>query len=145
LSTGLANINQVRLEKKPRMADFARVAVAAEPAYTDGRYKFATEYASNRERAADTVVENSPVGEVLLRLLANTPKLEETPENLFLKLTAAATEYDRNSQGWPKHHNQLKELIERIAPALDRLGLRAGYKKTNGKRLWRVWRVSSKP
>jgi energy-coupling factor transporter ATP-binding protein EcfA2 len=141
LSVGLRNINTVQLPKKPRMADFARLAGAAESAYTDGRYSFQAEYTSNRERAADTIVENSPVGEVLLRVLGSMTEMSETPQDLFLKLTAMASEHDKKITAWPKHHNQLKEILERIAPALDRLGVRVEFRKTNGKRVVKLWRT----
>ena len=136
LSRGLANAHTVTLERKPRMADFAKIAVASESAYTDTRHGFMAAYTENRDRAADTIIENSPVGEVLLRVMGSADRIEETPQALFLKMQAEATnEYERKADGWPKHHNQLKEVLERIAPALDRLGVRVEHKRTNGKRL----------
>lgn len=145
LSHGLANINTVTLERKPRMADFAKLAVAAESAYIDPSADkgFMAVYAENRDRAADTIVENSPVGEVLLRVMGSADSLEETPQDLFLKMETAAKDYEKKADGWPKHHNQLKEALERIAPALDRLGIRCEAKRTKEKRLLRAWKVAT--
>ena len=141
LSTGLANLATTKLTAKPRMADFAKLAVAAESAYTDGQHGFMVEYTANRERSADVIVDNSPVGEVLMRLLGDGDEIKDTPSDLYLKLCATAKDYEKAANGWPKHHNQLKEAMERIAPALDRLGIRSEYKRSNTKRILRVWRT----
>jgi hypothetical protein len=140
LSHGLANIHDVKLNDLPRMADFAKLATAAEPAYTDCEHDFASAYANNRDDAADIIVQNSPVGAVLLRMFEDTNEIRDTPLGLFLKLQTYATDYDRASSEWPNHHNQLKEIIERIAPALDRMGIGAECKKSGGTRRIRVWK-----
>lgn len=140
LSTGIRRINQVVLDKKPRMADFARLAVAAEPSYTDTHIDFQASYTENRNQAADTIVENSPVGEALVKVLGNANRITESPQELYTKICAEAGEVGKRTKGFPDHHNQLKETLERLAPALDRLGIRVDTRRANGKRLFDVWK-----
>lgn len=141
LSTGLKEVGNVRLEKKPRMADFAKLAVAAESAYTDTHHDFMEMYTANREGAASVILENSPLGDVLLRI-ATTTEQKLTPEELYTRLNAEAKDYEKNSRAWPGAPNKLKSPIERLAPALERQGVRVGYKPSNGKRLYKLQRIS---
>lgn len=141
LSTGLANINNVKLDKKPRMADFAKLAVAAESAYTDTQHSFIETYASNRADAAETIIENSPLGEVLRRLVVIPGYLKLTPDELFDKIEVEAKEYEKSSRGWPSAPNRMKSIIERIAPALERQGVSVSYKRSNGGRFYELRRI----
>ena len=141
LSTGLKNIGSVVLEKKPRMADFAKIAISAESAYTDTRHSFLETYADNRDEAAATIVENSPVGEVLRRLVLVTGTLKKTPTELFEMMNAAAKDYERDARGWPTAPNQIKTIVDRIAPALASAGVEVEYKKNHGVRVFSIKRM----
>lgn len=130
LSVGLANVPSVTLERTPRMADFARLAVAAEPAYQNGAQAFIEAYTENRDEAADTIVENSPLGSVLLRILGAASSTTETPEEWYTRISAEAKDFEKKAAGFPRHFNQLKESLERIAPALERQGVTVTFKRT---------------
>lgn len=143
LSVGLANINSVTLEKKPRMADFAKLAVAAESAYTDGKHGFMEAYTNNREEAAETILENSPLADVLRRLVLVSGELKLKPEELFKRLEVEAKDYEKASRGWPTAPNKMKNLIDRIAPALEHTGTSATYKYIKGKRIWHIKRTNT--
>ncbi len=141
LSVGLANVSSTVLTNRPRMADFARLATAAEPAYSDGVNNFGKQYAANREDAADTIISNSPLGEVLLRVLGTSTSIKLEPEELFTRLNAEATEYDKKADGWPKHSNKLRGALQEIAVALDKLGIQTKRYKSNGIRWIEIWRT----
>lgn len=143
LSVGLANINNVTLEKKPRMADFAKLAVAAEGAYTDGKHGFMETYTSNRDEAAETILENSPLADVLRRLVLVSGELKLKPEELFKRLEVEAKDYEKSSRGWPTAPNKMKAIIERIEPALERVGVSAIYKRIKGDRFWHIKRTNT--
>jgi hypothetical protein len=141
LSTGLTNINTTVLTKKPRMADFAKLAVAAESAYTDGQHKFLDAYTSNRGEAAETIIENSPVGEVLRRLVLVPGHMRVTPTELFKQLNETAKDYEKAGRGWPSAPNKMKSTIERIAPALERLGVSVRFVRIQGERFYEIKRL----
>jgi hypothetical protein len=142
LSTALANVNTVTLDKKPRMADFAKIAVAAESAYTDGKHGFIETYTANREDAAETIIENSPVGDVLRRLVAVNGYMKVTPAELFARLNVEARDYERSARAWPSAPNKLKAIIERLAPALVKQGVSVSHAKNNGERVYVLNRIN---
>jgi hypothetical protein len=61
VSAALRNIDKVKLEKKPRMADFAIWASAAECELGFKEGEFIAAYARNRKEASDIAFESSPV------------------------------------------------------------------------------------
>jgi hypothetical protein len=142
LSTALRNVGNVKLDKTPRMADFAKIAVAAESAYTDGKNSFLEMYTTNREDAAATIVENSPVGDVLRRLVNLNGRMQLTPTELFDRLNKEARDYESNARTWPSAPNKLKSIVERLAPALMKQGVSISHAKNNGTRGYTLDRIS---
>jgi len=59
--TSINNVETVKLEKKPRMADFAIWATAAECALDFKKGEFIHAYNRNRKEASDIALESSPV------------------------------------------------------------------------------------
>ncbi len=123
------------------MADFAKLAVAAEAAYTDTQHDFMQTYTSNREEAAETIIENSPLGDVLRRLVLVDRYLKLTPEKLFERIGAVAKDYEKSARGWPTAPNRMKASIERLAPALERQGVAVAYKRIMGARVYELKRL----
>lgn len=86
LATALGCVERVELSAKPRMIDFAKWAVAAEPAFPTKSGAFEEAYARNREKANETALENDPVACAIVQMVEEkgewTGKTSELTENL---------------------------------------------------------------
>lgn len=123
LATALRNLPHVTLPKSPRMADFARVAVAGEQAYGVESYRFLTEYERNRSESNAVVVETSVMGEYLRKLVPISGSWEGTATHLLSALNELASEAERRAEGWPKAPNRLRPMLQRLAPSLRQIGV----------------------
>ncbi|HEX8136898.1 MAG TPA: hypothetical protein VF544_04845 [Pyrinomonadaceae bacterium] len=74
VSVALRRVESVQLDSLPRMADFAAWAVAAEPAFSIPQRTFIEAYSVNRATANTTALEDSPLSEAVMKLLAAQPK-----------------------------------------------------------------------
>ena len=68
-ATGLRNMPTVRLERSPRMADFAKWVVACEPALEMPPGTFLRRYEENRMTAHDLAIEGSAVADSVRRFI----------------------------------------------------------------------------
>lgn len=125
LSAALANEATTHLARKPRMADFAVWATAAEAATPWPRGGFMAAYEAMRGRAVEEGIEASPVGSVLvdyLRSLSPINRWSPTPTHLYETLTAKAGDRAR-SQAWPRTPRGMGQALNRIAPNLRAIGI----------------------
>lgn len=118
LSVALSEIDNVKLAKVPRMADFAKFAYAA------FGQEFIEKYDSNRSDAHETALENSPVAETLLKFLEGLDRgsWEGTASQLLDALENVAGDKTKGSKSFPKAANKLSSDIARIAPNLPSKG-----------------------
>ncbi len=65
-----------------------------------------------------------------MRVLGTATETTETPEEWYTRISSEAKEFERKAAGFPRHFNQLKECLERIAPALERQGVKITFKRT---------------
>jgi hypothetical protein len=112
----------------PRMADFARWAAAAMPAFGYTAEEFARAYAADQEEAASLILDDSPVPAALRRLLKSGgrwPKEGTTAgaAELLAALATLTSQEARRTGGWPSSPNDLGRLLRRIAPALRAEGI----------------------
>lgn len=133
LSVGLHNLPSVQLKTVPRMADFSRLAVAAEPAYSLGGRSFMETYSENREMAAETIVESSVLANVVLRFIKSNA-WRGTPKELLEQLSQLASETERASRQWPKLAATMKTQLDRLAPALRKQSVDVKHIRSNGVR-----------
>lgn len=139
VSTGLRNLDATTLTAKPRMADFARFAVAAEPAYNaDGETPFIDLYLENREQNTASILETSPLARVVWELVKPDGRWIGSSRLLFAAITEHATDTDRRSPGWPTAENKLKSPLMRIAPALRKPGIDVQYRRSKTGGLWEI-------
>jgi hypothetical protein len=115
----LANVDQVRLGRLPRMADFATWITAAEGALGWEPGAFMDSYMANRNESHEIAIESSPVG-VPLRAIADDG-FDGTFTQLLARLNEAVDEKAR-PKDWPKSARGLSSDIQRIAPNLRRVG-----------------------
>ncbi len=129
VSGALRELPGVKLEKLPRMADFAIWATAAERALGWPARSFLDAYAGNREAANETALEASPIVPPLRVLLKREARLEVTAGELLEKLDALVTEKMRELRAWPKSPRALAGALRRLASNLRAAGIEIAFER----------------
>jgi hypothetical protein len=122
LSTALRNLPHVRLDRLPRMADFARFAVAAEPALGCAPGAFLSAYTRNRTAANELALEASPIATVLIAFVTEVETWRGTAGELLKKLNERAGD-SAQGEGWVKSAQSLGGTLKRLAPNLRASGV----------------------
>jgi hypothetical protein len=139
VSHALKNQATVKLPRKPRMADFAIWATAAETGLGLTAGAFMAAYEDNRAAANQVALENSPAIEIREFIDGLTSSdWQGTPKSLLdaLDLVLKGKGVDPLTKyNWPKAPNKLTEALRRIAPNLRGVGIDVSFPRTNGKRL----------
>jgi hypothetical protein len=123
VSCGLRRRNEVRLDRSPRMADFAHWVVAAEPALPWPAGAFLAAYEANRGEAVESSLEADEVAVAVRELVAEQSEFEGTAQELLATLEARVAEGVRKSRFWPKNPRALSARLRRSAPGLRRGGV----------------------
>ena len=123
VSFGLRRHPDVRLERKPRMADFAMWSVAVEPAcpWPDGTFLEA--YAGNRLGAVEALLDGDPVADVI-RAIA---PWSGTATDLLGQLNQRAPENLTKRKDWFSRPRQVSDALRRLAPGLRRVGIDVAF------------------
>jgi hypothetical protein len=149
IAKGLRTAPTVRLNGLPRMADFARWAVATEEALGAEAGAFMKAYGASQEEAVGQALEASPIAVPLWKLAAAHKGLENawegTATNLLKELTEKIDEEDRRVKGWPKAANTLSRELKRLAPPLRDVGVYAEQLSRSDKQGGKRWRVFYSP
>ncbi len=147
VSTALRNVKTVQLERRPRMADFARWCVAAESALDCESGAFMGAYASNRSNAHELALEASPVAAALIPFVEEKESWTGTAAELLEELIRRVPD-ERLREGWPKSPKHFGGVLKRLAPNLRALGVDvrsgkdAGREGGTGRRLIRLELIS---
>jgi putative DNA primase/helicase len=137
VSCGLKNFENTRLESMPRMADFAKRVVAAEPKLPWKPGEFNEVYQANREESAMTSFESNVVAMALKQFIEGKNEWQGTTTELKQELEGSHyNEEFINDKYWPKNPSQLSNRIRRISPSLRAAGISVEEKKVRGQRLW---------
>jgi len=106
----------------PRMADFAKRIIAAEPALWE-RGTFERVF----RKAADDVIaaglEASPVAQAITKLMASHSRWSGTATELLNTLSELVDDKTKGLRIWPKVARTMADSVRRIAPALRHDGL----------------------
>jgi hypothetical protein len=117
---------QTRLEKHPRMADFAKWGAACETAFwTPGTFLAA--YNGNRDEAAESVIESDPVAGAVLAVMATRTAWKGTATDLLDELEKAAGARIAKSKGWPQSPRALSGRLRRAATFPRKLGIAISF------------------
>jgi hypothetical protein len=128
LAAGLKNVREVDLTGRlPRMADFARWAVATETALGMEEGSFMEAYAGSRENATETALEEAPIWRMLYEL-ARRHNEEEPWQGNMKELLGKLNDMEaddalKRSKHWPKTERGLSETVKRLGPAFLELGV----------------------
>jgi hypothetical protein len=135
VATALANLPNVELVQMPRMADFARWVVAAEPALPWEPGTFMAAYAQNRDEAALIVLEDSVLAPALLAFMEDRAEpWEGTASALLELLNKARSEGEKAPDGWPKKPNSLSGMLRRLVPNLRAAGVEVSFEREGHRR-----------
>ena len=127
----LNNIDNVVLNKKPRMLGFARLATAAEKVLGWEKGSFLSAYTRNIEEASSLSLEMSPIGSAIMSLIDKEEKFDGTATELLSELKKYTDDNTKTSQFWPKLPNKLSRDLKRLAPQLRREGIDVEICRTN--------------
>lgn len=124
VSSAVARVGSVRLERSPRLADFAKWMTAAEPGLGWEPGTFMGVYSDNRREVSDTAFEADPVAVAILAYVWPRPfGFEGTATELLAGLNDVAAEPVRRLRSWPLTAQSLGNRLERCAPLLRTKGL----------------------
>jgi len=140
VSLGLRRLPDTKLEKLPRMADFALWATACEGAvWEDGAFWRA--YAGNRDEAVDSIIEADSVGSAVRSLMAPRTEWTGTASDLLGVLSEEVGETVRRAKTWPATARALSGRLRRAATFLRKVGVDIEFNK-EGRARSRIIRIS---
>lgn len=121
LSAGLKKLPETKLDRLPRMADFALFSTACETALWDTPGTFMNAYNENRSSTIDDVLDASPVAAAVRLFMATRQSWTGTATQLLEAISEqAAVATDRS---WPKSGRGMRGHLTRAAPFLRQVGL----------------------
>lgn len=129
MSGVLRDLPAVRLDKLPRMGDFAKLGAAMCLALKC-QHSFVEVFNSNRDAVVARGVESSPVALALVSMIHAEKLFTGTPGELMRVISREPyipVHYDRNA--WPKSPRGLGEIIRRLAPSLRVYGIDVQQRK----------------
>jgi hypothetical protein len=145
VSGAIGQLDAVKLERAPRMADFARWVVAAEPSLSWPTGSFLKAYTSNRdaihEIALDAAVIVPP-----MRTMLESGEFVGTATELLDRLAGIVGETATRRRGWPGNATSLSRELARIAPNLRSVGIEVEKRReSHGRRVIAVRMVPESP
>ena len=133
LSASLRNLPKVKIEGLPRMADFAKRMVAAEPALPWKEGAFMRAYNKNIAGAVMRSLETDSVATGIMALMADYKEWSGTASQLFTALQGTGEEGGYvpagvvKSREWPKVPNALVKRLKRAATFLGKAGIEVDF------------------
>lgn len=128
VSKGLAELPSIRLDKLPRMADFALWATACETAlWSSGTFWSA--YCGNRDEAVDGVIDADPIAAAVRALMQARTEWTGTASDLLGALAEMAGERVAKSKTWPDSPRALAGRLRRAATFLRKVGIDIGFER----------------
>jgi hypothetical protein len=122
LAEGLQRLPNMRLEKLPRMADFALWATACETALWPAG-TFWSAYCDNRGDVVEDVIDADPVATSVRALMTGQTMWTGTASDLLEVLGRLAGESVTKSKTWPKGAGALSGRVRRAATFLRKVGI----------------------
>jgi len=142
VSCALKNEGNVKLETMPRMADFARWVVAAEPALGWKPGTFMEVYGDNISASVELGLENDLIAEAVLNLTREDAEWQGSCTELLDILAERVSEKMTRAKAWPKTPAILSSKLRRLAPTVRRIGveIRFNRKAHTGRRVISIGR-----
>ena len=131
--SGLRALPDVKLERLPRMADFALWATACETAIGP-KGSFASAYGGNRDLAVECVIEGDAVAQAIRALMARRQAWTGTATDLLRDLSNAVDDRTHNDKRWPKDPKALSGRLRRAATFLRNFGIEITFDRVGRER-----------
>jgi hypothetical protein len=128
VSTALRRLPEVRLEKHPRMADFAAWVVAAEPALPWEAGRFLAAYDANQRAMGELALDMDRVGEAILDMMSRVSLWTGTASDLLKELRDHDLA-DLRGNDIPNTPRGVSNRLHRLAPLLRTRGLEVEFRK----------------
>ena len=125
---GLKRLPETRLEKLPRMADFALWATACETALWPAG-TFWSAYCGNRDEAVEGVIDADPIAAAVRAVMATRTVWTGTASDLLGALAEVAGERVAKSKTWPDSPRALAGRLRRAATFLRKIGIEIGFER----------------
>ena len=130
LSEALRKMPSTKMEKLPRMADFAHWATAGEAALGIKPGGFLVAYTGNREASNELAIESSPAGKAVVKLMATSTYWTGTATELLADLERLVDEKTQRLRSWPRTGQSLSGTLRRLATNLRALGIEVDFGHT---------------
>ena len=140
---GLKRLPETRLEKLPRMADFALWATACETALWPAG-TFWSAYCGNRDEAVEGVIDADPIAAAVRAVMTTQTEWTGTASDLLGALAEAAGERAAKSKTWPDSPRALAGRLRRAATFLRKIGIEVVFKK-EGRARTRIIDITATP
>jgi hypothetical protein len=128
VAKGLAELPRTKLDKLPRMADFALWATACETAlWPSGTFWSA--YCGNRDEAVEGVIDADPIAAAVRALMQARTEWTGTASDLLGALAEMAGERVAKSKTWPDSPRALAGRLRRAATFLRKIGIDIGFER----------------
>ena len=132
VSCALRELPNVELASRPRMADFAEWATAAEAALGMAPGEFMEAYAGSRLEVNRLALEADPVAGAVVKLMEERDEWTGTATELLKELDKRVDEGVRRYKTWPKQPQYLSRHLKRLAPVLRAEGIEVEDLPRNG-------------
>ncbi|WP_422931446.1 hypothetical protein [Singulisphaera sp. PoT] len=139
---GLRILDEVRLEKLPRLADFGRWSEAVGRALGWGEGAAISAYARNRRSSDERAVEGSVVASAICKLVADA-SFEGNAQELMDRLGDIVGEKVTRSKGWPQSPRGMSSSLARVIPALRKFGIQVVNERAAGGQRKRLIRITN--
>ncbi|MDP9348714.1 MAG: hypothetical protein M3P24_06185, partial [Gemmatimonadota bacterium] len=131
VSGAVRALPQMELSRRPRLADFALWATAAEEGLGWQPGAFMQAYEENRAAAVEISVEGNPVAQAVVSL-AREREFKGTATELLQLLTRRVGEEQARRRDWPGTPRKLSGLLRRAGASLRASGVSVEYERESG-------------
>ena len=136
-------LSRTRLDKLPRMADFALWATACETALWRAG-TFWSAYCGNRDEAVEGVIEADPIAAAVRAIMTARTEWAGTASELLGALAEMAGERVAKSKAWPDSPRALAGRLRRAATFLRKIGIEIGFER-EGRARTRTINITATP
>ena len=134
VARGLAELPRTKLDKLPRMADFALWMAACETAFCPAG-TFMSAYCGNREEAVEDVLDADPIATAVRALMTSRTVWTGTASGLLGALAEVGGDRFAKSKTWPDGPRALAGRLRRSATFLRKVGFEIGFAKEGRARI----------
>ncbi len=146
VSLALRNVDSVKLDSYPRMADFVTWVTAAEPAFGWKPGTFLKAYRQNIREVRSLTLDADLVGSAVKTFIESRSyeTWDGTSSELLDALDGEADDRTKKGRGWPQSANSLSGKLKRSATALRTEGIEVTIGRVNKRRTIRLEHVGKK-